>query len=374
MKILINTATTNEGGSIQVAHSFLTELKFIKEHEYIVILSANLGKIINVKEFSNNFTFYKIDYRPGTRVFSFKNRTRFFKKIEKKHQPSVVFTTSGPAYWRPKAPHLVGYNLAHYIYPESIVFKRFSIKERFQWFLKGLFIRFFFMNDSDGFVCQTDDVTSRVKNLFKTDKVYTVANTCNSIYFQNYPLINKLPKELQSKEFRLLLLSTYYLHKNFEIIPKIIDELRIRKIKDIKFVLTISNEKIDTIFSKQQQKYIYCLGKIPLEECPTLYKECDVMFLPTLLECFSASYVEAMAMEKPILTSDLDFAHSICDDAAFYFNPVDALHITDQILILQKDKELYKKLIQKGKIRLKYFGTAKERAIKYLLYCEQLIS
>ena len=96
-----------------MANSFLQECKSILEHQYIVVLGQTLGKSIKVEAFPSNFTFYYIDYRPATRVFSFKNRTSFFKKIENKHQPDVVFTTSGPAYWRPKAPHLVGYNLQY---------------------------------------------------------------------------------------------------------------------------------------------------------------------------------------------------------------------------------------------------------------------
>lgn len=35
--------------------------------------------------------------------------------------------------------------------------------------------------------------------------------------------------------------------------------------------------------------------------------------MPTVLEVFSATYPEAMAL--PIVTSDLDFARDICDNA-----------------------------------------------------------
>ena len=51
------------------------------------------------------------------------------------------------------------------------------------------------------------------------------------------------------------------------------------------------------------------LGKININQCPHLYVQSDAVFLPTLLECFSASYAEAMLMKKPIITSDLGFAH-----------------------------------------------------------------
>ena len=372
MKILINTATTFKGGGIQVANSFLEECKNIPKHEYIVILSDTLRKQIKQEDFPSNFTFYEINYRPATRVFNLKNRTGIFNTIEKKHRPDVVFTTSGPSYWNSKAPHLVGYNLPHYIYPESSFFETYSAFKKVRWFFKGEMIKFFFRRDSDAFVAQTDDVRDRVKQLFKTNKVFTVTNTCNTIYFGEYPVVNKLPKKNRDKEFRLLLLSAHYLHKNFMVIPKVIEELKRRDVYNVKFIITISDDKINEYFTKEQQNYIYNLGRVPMIECPALYKECDAMFLPTLLECFSASYPEAMAMNKPILTSDLGFAHSVCADAALYFNPNDAVDITDRILALQSNKVLYNNLINKGKERLKYFDTARERAEKYIYYCEQL--
>ena len=97
------------------------------------------------------------------------------------------------------------------------------------------------------------------------------------------------------------------------------------------------------------------------------------MFLPTLLECFSASYVEAKKMEKPIITSDMGFAHTICENAAMYADPMDANDIADKIVKLVNSKKLQHKLIENGLNRLKTFGTAERRAKQYLDICETLI-
>ena len=48
--------------------------------------------------------------------------------------------------------------------------------------------------------------------------------------------------------------------------------------------------------------WLLAVGGVDIRECPSLYEQCDFMFLPTLLECFSASYAEAMKMRRPILT------------------------------------------------------------------------
>ena len=96
------------------------------------------------------------------------------------------------------------------------------------------------------------------------------------------------------------------------------------------------------------------------------------MFLPTLLECFSASYAEAMVMKKPILTSDLGFAHTVCKDAAIYFDPDNAYDVADKIISLMNSPEKQAELISKGTVQLQQFGTAEDRAIEVLKACKQL--
>src|SRR5687767_8897322 len=106
MRLLINTATTFKGGGVQVAKSFIEECRYFREHEYHVVLGESLRKITNKNSFPSNFYFYEILYRPATRVFSVNRPETFFKSLEMRIKPDCVFTTSGPAYWRPKAPHL----------------------------------------------------------------------------------------------------------------------------------------------------------------------------------------------------------------------------------------------------------------------------
>jgi hypothetical protein len=102
MRLLINTASTLKGGGVQVAKSFIEECRNFPEHDYHIVLGTTLDKLINRERFPANFHFYAIGYRPATRVFSFRSADAFFISLEKKIQPEVVFTTSGPSYWRPK--------------------------------------------------------------------------------------------------------------------------------------------------------------------------------------------------------------------------------------------------------------------------------
>ena len=120
-------------------------------------------------------------------------------------------------------------------------------------------------------------------------------------------------------------------------------------------------------------KNVINLGPIPQKSCPSVYKQCDALFAPTLLETFSAAYPEAMKMGKPILTSNYSFAKDVCQDAALYFDPLDPEDMIKKIKMLVRDKALLNKLAEKGRKRVKKFESARTRAEKYIAICENLV-
>ena len=371
MRLLINTTSTFKGGGIQVAKSFIEECKNFNNYKYFIVLSKPLSTIIDIHSFPENFSFFTAPFRPATLFFTFKSHNRFLKDIEKVFKPDVVFTTSGPSYWKPNVPHLMGYNIPHYIYPESPYLKKISFKRKLWWMAMKLFAYYSFKYSADAYVVQTDDVRNRLQKFINRNDIFTVFNTINSHYveYKEYP--NKLI-DRNNREFRLLTLSAWYPHKNLEIISEVIQVLRKAGETTIKFVLTISETDLEKS-SLVNYPEVENIGSVSIEEAPSLYAECDAMFLPTLLECFSASYVEAMQMEKPILTSNMGFAHTICENAALYFNPTNPEDIATKIIALKDSLTIQQDLIKKGTERLKIFGTPFERAKKYLEICESLV-
>jgi glycosyltransferase involved in cell wall biosynthesis len=241
-----------------------------------------------------------------------------------------------------------------------------------KWDLKGAIIKHFFKSDSDAYVVQTDDVNNRVRRWLNTDQVYTVSNTFGSQYLNPAKVDNKLSARKQN-EFRFLSLSSWYPHKNLSIIPDVIDSLPKNVLEKVRFVLTLPSEIFHDNIPAEYHSYIYNVGPVKPDECPNLYKECDALFLPTLLECFSASYAESMVMEKPIITSNLGFAQTVCGDAALYADPVNPNDYANKITELIGNKELQNSLIQKGKNNLNQFSSAAERAEKYLTICKKVI-
>lgn len=371
MVLLINTASTLKGGGVQVALSFIKECRHYPDNIYHIVLSDAVGRLISREDYPPNFHFYEINYRPASRLFTFKSHNSFLKSIEKTVQPDCVFTTSGPAYWRPRVSHLVGFNLPHHVYPDSPYFRKMNCCSRLRWFLKKRFHSFCFRRESDAFVTQTHDVSERVKKLLKTNNVFTVSNTYSSHYHGSRSRYSDRLPARRGGEYRFLTFTAYYPHKNLEIIKEVVPILKSRGYHEVVFVLTIDQNSFSRIFS-DKSACILNVGPVPAEEGPMLYREVDFIFLPTLLECFSANYPEAMVMQKPLLTSNLPFARTVCEDAALYFDPLNASDIADRIIDLMESDNLRDELISKGIERVKRFPVAKERAARYLEICHEL--
>jgi len=367
LNIVINSAAQRFGGAIQVALSFIYECRKFPNHKYHVWVGPGVSKSLNKEDFQNNFTFHYFDF--GIIDFrAIKHIQKVLSKAEKYIQPDIIICTSGPSYFHSKAPQIIGFNLPLYIYPESPFVKELGWRKKLKLWLKKQAHIYYFKRDGDAYVVQTNDVNQRTRKLLKTDEVYTVTNNHNAYFTEQY---EKYPKKLPSKkqnEFRWLTLSAYYPHKDLEIIPKVAKTLRVRGVDDVRFILTLKPDD----FKKKLDPHpdIINIGPVNPEQCPSLYQECDGMFLPTLAECFSASYPEAMVMKRPIVTTDLGFAKSICGDAAQYYKAKDTESAADSIQKVIYDFELKRDLIQEGKQALRQFDTAEERAKKYLEICE----
>jgi len=368
MKIIINASSIFKGGAEQVADSFINECKKIPEHEYHVLLRDNIKSNLNIKDFPENFIFYDIKKRPGSGIINLYNSLRYFDTIEKEIQPDVVISTGGHGFWRSEAPVIGGFNIPHYIYPDSPYFEQIGIKKKLFWWLKKK-IDLIFYRRLDAIFVQTEDVKVRLSKLIKDIPIHVVSNTVNACFFDYEKDKRILPKR-NGKEFRFLTLSAYYPHKNLDIIKEVLDILFSKSIENIKFVLTLPEDKFEKFIDKKYADNIINVGPVPINDCPILYRECDAMFLPTLLECFSASYAEAMKMEKPILTSDLGFAHTVCNKAALYFDPLDPADIVESIELLINDDSIYDRLVREGTKEFKKFNSPAERARAYIKIAE----
>jgi len=372
---LINASTLSGTGVTQVAVSFIEECKKFSQHTYYILMSTRVASQIDTKKFSSNFIFYKIVTHPRLILRGYIVRT-YLRKLEKNINPDCVFSVFGPSYWTPQAPHLIGYAYPHYVYPESPIFRIMNLKDKIKIFIYKLTHRFLLKKNGFFFVCETEDVSNRLEYYLNIDRkrIYTVSNTYNH-FFENFvPARTNILPAKDIDEFRFISLCSFAPNKNLEILNEVIPILK-RRLEgiNIKFILTVNDKQLQDKMSNEAMSSIINLGLVDVSLCPQLYFECDALFLPTLLECFSANYVEAMKMQKPILTSNLSFATTVCQNAALYFDPLNPEDIVEKILLLISDEKQRNDLIAEGNEQLLNFDTAEERARKYLEICDKII-
>jgi glycosyltransferase involved in cell wall biosynthesis len=174
-------------------------------------------------------------------------------------------------------------------------------------------------------------------------------------------------------KFKLFQLGRYYTHKNFELSVDMFNKFR-RELQDAVLFFTIdakhhsnAEKLLRNINKAHLENNIVNVGPLQQDELSKYYKNCDALFFPSLLESFSATYPEAMKFGLPILTSDLDFAHEICQDAALYFDPYSAESAKNAILKLKNDKVLQDALREKGKARLNDFPKTWDEPVRNIV-------
>lgn len=348
MNILINAANVRFGGGVTVAKNIINSLIADKANRYTLLLPRNAGYSFSESEE------VRIIYIEDKFHFNLLYKIRFvrwgFGKLVKELGADFVFSLGNVAF-PCKVPHLVLIQNAYLFYPESELWKRLPFK--FKWYIKMANMQTaFYLRYADGFFVQTDVMKERLSRLFRVqkEKIYILPNV---VSYQSKPEPDALGCD-SGGDIKLLFLSKYYPHKNFEILLPLA-----RKIKEQN-----SNISISITVSPQEHPYLAILGQqleqeglspiirmigaVKPEEINEAFKSHNGTFLPSLLESFSGTYIESMFYGKPVFTSDLDFAHIVCHEAAFYFDPLDAADIHEKIVRAFSDPSLIRDKVEKG--------------------------
>ncbi|QOY54063.1 glycosyltransferase [Candidatus Sulfurimonas marisnigri] len=370
MKIIINTTNLKIGGALQVAISFIYECTSFTENEYHIFLSPSMRKEIEQNKFPENFKFYSFDN--PSRFIVFDKTIKLLNKMEEKIKPDCVFSVFGPTYWKPKSKHIMGFANGLYLYGDLPYMQNMGALEKLKFNLKKTYHQFLLKNNADLYVVQTEDMKDRFSKFINKpkEKIRVVSSKYHSIFEQEINDLNLLPKK-EADEFWFVTISAYYPHKKLDIINDLVKIIKEKNL-NVKFILTLPENVLESKFQKSKE-YIINLGPVKLEECPYIYSMSDALFLPTLVESFTASYPEAMVMKKPILTSHYSFATSVCKDGALYFNPYDVNDIINQITKIYYDKELYQAMVSKALLIIEELPSSKERAEEYLKLCKEVI-
>ena len=78
--------------------------------------------------------------------------------------------------------------------------------------------------------------------------------------------------------------------------------------------------------------------------------------LPSLCDIFASTYSQTMKCGVPVITSSSGAMAEICDNAALYTDPENFKDIAVKMMMVFKDENLRKTLIEKGRTRAQKFS------------------
>ena len=298
-----------------------------------------------------------VEYVPDRFHKDYFYKAKFVKKnfssLVNRLQPDIVFSLGNVAFPCNK-PHLLLIQNAYLFYPESALWKRLPFKFKLYIKMANLQTRYY-LNKADYYLVQTSVMKERLHRLFNV--AYEIIGVLPNVVSYQSKHINHghpvLPLK-QGKAIKLLFLSKYYAHKNYDILLPLAREIR-NSDYPLSISLTLQPQDhpyLDKL-SRQLQKegledIIRFVGGVPPENIDEIFTRHDGLFLPSLLESFSGTYIESMFYGRPVFTSDLDFAHIVCKDAAYYFDPMDARNILQIIKAAYEDNSDMESKIGKG--------------------------
>ena len=205
--------------------------------------------------------------------------------------------------------------------------------------------------------CQTATMAGRVRQVYGYQG-HTVV-TGKQVPTLSRSRVGRLPDALAAvrDRFTLLYVTRYYPHKGLELVVEMMDRYRM-ELDDVTVVTTIepgdhprAARLLRYIAKRGLYPWVLNVGAIRPEDLGDYYSACDAVLMPSRLESFSATHLEAMHFGVPILASRLDFAEEVCGDAAIYFDPEDASDMKDAVVQLKSDAALRSDLIAKGRAR-----------------------
>lgn len=368
MKVMVNATTNVVGGGVQVAVAFVSQaMQDPLGCDFKFAVSNEVFDNLNESQQSDE-RIEKITPSPA-RLWIGRHSRRKLCQIEEQFQPDIVFTVFGPAYMQFKAKHLCGFADPWVTHRTPLAMHVLPLFQRFFVYLRSLY-RQLSLSSNDYYWVEANVARNGLIRLLgiKPLQVKVIPNTYADLF--------RIAKDRQSykknnKRINVFCLAAPYPHKNLSIIPEVASKLRKNSSKiDYKFIVTLPDEgsEVNEVkkFWIKASKYgvldmLENTGYLKLSECSKWYEKSDIVFLPTLLETFSATYLEAMVMGKPIVTSDLDFAHDVCAKAAMYYSPVSSGSASEAIRKVSEDQALAGELVKNGYERLNSFPSPKQK-------------
>jgi glycosyltransferase involved in cell wall biosynthesis len=353
MKLFINAINLSSAGGLNVALNFLRGLNQREPDDMIVYVAAprHCGYEALASSTMQLFWLPEVSTYWAWRLYT---DYVWIPSLIRSVQPDVVFTMGNFA-----TPTMVRQVvLLHYPHPayphEEEVWKRLgkldSLNVRVRNYVFGQRLKY-----ASVLLVQTETMQERIRRVYP--QLLSIGLLPNA-YTQLTGQTHYTRLFVREPGLRYLMcLSRYYAHKNIEVLIEVARLIRQRGLP-YRILMTIepaqhrnARRLLDGIRREGLTDLLINLGTVATSDIPWLHGQVDGLVLPTLLESFSATYVDAMHFGVPIFTSRRDFSEGICGDCAYYFDPLAAESIMSAITRGFDDPALMQRNVENGRLR-----------------------
>jgi glycosyltransferase involved in cell wall biosynthesis len=360
VRIAVIAHALRTAGGLSVGKNLLAAIiRAAPEHEYLVTMPSGS----DYEAICQGFPRVRISRcRPGGKRLA-RNVYEFITlpRVVRAFRPDVVLGLGNHGVLGVNCPQAILCHNAHLFYPgkhsgrTGRIGRRLSSLRLRKWYLRHN------LRSTQLLLCQTEAAVERATGYYGyTGRTMVCPNAISSfipVNRQNPPLPAHLKPWID--HFRLFYLARYYPHKNLEALVDVFRRYR-ASLKNVVAVITISEDHhpgatrlLRAVSKYRLDQQIINVGPLDQSELGAYFQNCHALVMPTLLESFSETYLEAMHFGLPILTSDQDFARAVCGDAALYFDPWNPASIRDAIVQIRNDRRLAEALARRGRDRLR---------------------
>lgn len=202
------------------------------------------------------------------------------------------------------------------------------------------------LQNADGLLSVSEYTARITKELFGLNRDFTVIpNSVDLDYFSD-------EEKISQNNNTILYFGTLIRKKGLLELPLIFNE--IYKLNSEAKLLLIGRDASDvisgnsstwsmmqTLFDKDALKNVSYMGAIPYQEMKSQIVKASVCVFPTFAEALPVSWIEAMAMQKAIVASDIGWANEIIDNGidGYLEHPKNHYEFAIKVANLLEDKE-----------------------------------
>lgn len=364
--IALNMTTLNQGGIMQRAVSFIENMPSLSnEFDWHLLISEKVQQELDQRNIPTTAPKQVFKKSPARNPAVRKKVIQAINKVS----PDLVFTFGGPSYLQLTFPELMGVTEPWVTHGTREAYRSVpGWRNRWGLYLAAQYkLRWF--RKAQHFIVQTTTAQRGLSRLTNRSgaPIHVIPNALAPWYQCNEPATLRKPEEL----LRIIYFAAPYSHKRHLCLPAICKAIEELGEQNFEIAITIDPT---TLIAHQVAKSaeqlgvpnrIVNLGRIPVSDGLSVYQGAHICFVPSILETFSATYLEGMATRTPIVACDLDFARETCGDAAVYFDPVNMTDAAKKILNTANSPDRCLELTERGVQQLATFPSTKNQMILY---------